>query len=57
MCTKAAYVHAKQSYMHVTDPVVHVRVWWTMETPDYPACTKSVSLQNVKVGHYMKKKA
>ena len=35
-----------------SDPVVHVRVRLTMETPKLPACTKSVSLQNVEVGHY-----
>ena len=26
------YTHAKRPHMHVKDPVVHVRVWWTMET-------------------------
>ena len=28
------YIHA-----HVKDPVVHIRVWWTMETLKHPACT------------------
>ena len=26
-------------YAHVTDLVVHVRVWWIMETLKHPACT------------------
>ena len=25
--------------VHVKDPVVHVRVWWIMETLKHPACT------------------
>ena len=29
---KLTTVHAKRSHMHVKDHVVHVRVWWTMET-------------------------
>ena len=28
----SVYTYAKRSHMHVKDPVVHVRVWWTMET-------------------------
>ena len=27
--------------MHVKDPVVHVRVWWIIETLKHPACTVS----------------
>ena len=27
--------------VHVEDPVVHVRVWWIMETLKYPECTVS----------------
>ena len=26
---------------HVKDPVIHVRVWWIMETLKHPACTVS----------------
>ena len=49
--------------MYVKDPVVHVRVQWTMETHTHkkntkkPACTKNVSLHNVEVGHYMVEEA
>ena len=50
------YTLAKRSQTHVKDPVVHVRVRWIPETPleNKPARTKSVSLQNVEVGHYTK---
>ena len=27
------HMHAKRSHTHDNDPVVHVRVWWIMETP------------------------
>ena len=27
------YTHATGSHTHVKNPVVHVRVWWTIETP------------------------
>ena len=33
---------------HVKDPVVHVRVWWIMETLKHPACT----IHGVKVPLY-----
>ena len=33
------YMHGSRSYMHVKDPVVHVRVRWIMETLKIPACT------------------
>ena len=31
--------------MHIKAPVVHVRVWWIMETQKDPACT-SVTLKD-----------
>ena len=30
-------MHAKISHMHVKDHVVHVRVWWIIETPKRPS--------------------
>ena len=30
---------------HVKDPVVHVRVWWILETLKYPACTVGWEVQ------------
>ena len=37
---------------HVTDPVVHVRVRWIMETPkEHSVHQKCQSFQNVEVGH------
>lgn len=33
------YMHGSRSYMHVKDPVVHVRVQWIMKTLQQPACT------------------
>ena len=32
-------MYAKRSQMHIIDPVVHVRVWWIMESQTYLACT------------------
>ena len=32
------YTHAKRSHTHIKDSVVHVRVWWIMETLKHPAC-------------------
>lgn len=31
------YMHAKRSYAHVKDPLVHVRVKWITETQKHPA--------------------
>ena len=31
--------HAKSSRAHVKDPVVHVRVWWILETIRKTTCT------------------
>ena len=39
-CAPPPCVHARiRTYMHVKDHVVHVRVWWIMETRKYPTCT------------------
>ena len=37
------YTHVKRSHTHVKDPVVRVRVGWTVETTNYPAGTKNDS--------------
>ena len=33
------YMYSKRLHIHAKDPVVHVRVWWIMETLKHPACT------------------
>ena len=33
LCAYACEKREKRSHTHVEDPVVHVRVWWTTETP------------------------
>ena len=52
------YPHAKRSHMHLKDHVVHVRVWWVMETPKqssmYWKC-QTQSLHSAEVGHYTEK--
>ena len=48
------YTHAKRSHMHVEDPVVHVRVRWTMETTKLPRLHSKVSeslVYHVEVRH------
>ena len=35
--SKNKYTHAQESCTHVKDPVVHVRVWWIMQTRKDPA--------------------
>ena len=38
--TLRVYTHAQEwSRMHIKNPVVHVRVWWIMETRKDPECT------------------
>ena len=39
--------HAHKSHTHLKGTVIHVRVWWIMETPKQPS-----SLGRVDVGHY-----
>ena len=42
-------------HTHVKDPVVHVRVWWTVETTKSPSMhQKCQSLHHVEFGHYTK---
>ena len=42
----------KRSHTHIKNPVVHAQVQWIMETPNNPACTKSVRLFSDEVGHH-----
>ena len=46
-------MHAKRSPTHVKDPVVHVKFDGLWKHENNPANTKSVSFQNVEVGHYI----
>ena len=39
VCTPPCAITYINICVHVKDPVVHVRVWWIMETLQHPACT------------------
>ena len=39
VCTPPCAITCIDICAHVKDPVVHVRVWWIMETLKHPACT------------------
>ena len=48
------YTHAKRSHAHVKDPVVHVRVGWTMKTKITQRALQvsEHSLHRAEGGHY-----
>ena len=50
------HMQAKELLVHVKDLAVHVRVWWTVETPGLSRMHKSSSHQTCEVGHYIKKR-
>ena len=39
VCTSPCAITCIKICMHVKDPVVHIRVWWSMITLKHPACT------------------
>ena len=39
VCTLLCAIACINICAHIKDPVVHVRVWWIMETLKHPACT------------------
>ena len=37
--TPPCAIVCKNIHSHVRDPIVHVKVWWIMETWEHPACS------------------